>query len=393
MGKSGLTFVFVHGLSGWGSYDAVYQRMPYWGMRGADVIAYLRQQGFSAYAASVSPLGSAWDRACELYAQLSGGRVDYGLSHSERCHHERFGRDFSSCPLLPSWDEKDRLVLLGHSFGGTTAFLFASLMAKGDEAERERWKKSLGKAKREEIEEEKIAEGREGKVGKKARVEVLEDISPLFLGGMGEKIAGVVTLAAPLNGTTAYDMMEDPAFHPDQVKAPRWSYQAIKFMSIGKGAVMDGRDLSDYAAFDMHVDEAAKLLSRMDTLPSVYYVAVPCSITRLQKDGTHKPVHRKTEPLYLLRSYQMGAYKGKTKGGIWMDEAWRENDGLVNTISQKGPMHAPKRDYDGRLEKGVWNVFPTFDGDHMSLQGGMFHKKEIRSFYLELLKGFQEVAR
>ena len=31
-----LTFVFVHGLSGWGSYDSQHQRMPYWGMRGGD---------------------------------------------------------------------------------------------------------------------------------------------------------------------------------------------------------------------------------------------------------------------------------------------------------------------------------------------------------------------
>lgn len=31
-----LTFVFVHGFSGWGSYDSQYQRMPYWGMRGGD---------------------------------------------------------------------------------------------------------------------------------------------------------------------------------------------------------------------------------------------------------------------------------------------------------------------------------------------------------------------
>ena len=40
MGKdmSKLTFVFVHGLSGWGSYDAQYQRMPYWGMRGGDLM-------------------------------------------------------------------------------------------------------------------------------------------------------------------------------------------------------------------------------------------------------------------------------------------------------------------------------------------------------------------
>ena len=49
-----LTYVFVHGLSGWGSYDANYQRMPYWGMRGGDLMAFLRQEGYDCYAASVS---------------------------------------------------------------------------------------------------------------------------------------------------------------------------------------------------------------------------------------------------------------------------------------------------------------------------------------------------
>ena len=35
-------YIFGHGLSGWGSYDDVYKRMPYWGMRGGDLIAFLR---------------------------------------------------------------------------------------------------------------------------------------------------------------------------------------------------------------------------------------------------------------------------------------------------------------------------------------------------------------
>jgi hypothetical protein len=43
------------------------RKMPYWGMRGGDLIAYLNEKGFESYAASVSPFGSAWDRACELY--------------------------------------------------------------------------------------------------------------------------------------------------------------------------------------------------------------------------------------------------------------------------------------------------------------------------------------
>ena len=73
---SELAFIFVHGLSGWGGYDSMYQRMPYWGMRGGALMTFLRKEGFDCCAASVSPTGSAWDRACELYAQLAGTRVD-----------------------------------------------------------------------------------------------------------------------------------------------------------------------------------------------------------------------------------------------------------------------------------------------------------------------------
>ena len=52
-----LSFIFVHGLSGWDSYDKAYRRMPYWGMRGGDLIAWLRSQGYDCYAASVAPTG------------------------------------------------------------------------------------------------------------------------------------------------------------------------------------------------------------------------------------------------------------------------------------------------------------------------------------------------
>ena len=45
-----LHYIFVHGLSGWGSYDEVYRRMPYWGMRGGDLMPFLREKGFECYA-------------------------------------------------------------------------------------------------------------------------------------------------------------------------------------------------------------------------------------------------------------------------------------------------------------------------------------------------------
>ena len=65
-------YVFVHGLMGQGDYDPHYKIMPYWGMFGGELLGKLDKKGYSCYAASVSGTASAWDRACELYAQLTG---------------------------------------------------------------------------------------------------------------------------------------------------------------------------------------------------------------------------------------------------------------------------------------------------------------------------------
>ena len=344
----GLTFVFVHGLSGWGSYDKAYARLPYWGMRGGDLMAYLRSRGWDCRAASVSPGGSAWDRACELYAQLAGARVDYGEAHSSACRHQRFGRDFSSCPLIPSWDEQTRLVLLGHSFGGATVRLMSELLSHGDARERA----------------------------------ATESHSPLFSGGLGQHVHSLVTLASPMNGTTAYDLFADPGFDPSGVRLPFWS-RLITFR--GTRTQPDGRDEHDYAGCDMHLDRARELNERLSVLPWVYYFSVPCSATAQQADGTHRP-RRGMEPLFVARSCQIGAYKGRTAGGMAVDEGWRENDGLVNTISAMAPQGAPARPLDRkRVEPGVWNVWPTVNGDHMYLQGGLMHRHDVRAFYEELL--------
>ena len=208
---SGLQFIFVHGLSGWGSYDKAYRRLPYWGTLGGDLMAWLRDQSFACYAASVSPTDSAWDRACELYAQLAGTRTDYGEAHSRRCRHDRYGRDFTGCPLIPDWSEATRLVLLCHSFGGATIRLFSELMAHGDP------------------EEQRTADAQIG------------SLSPLFAGGMATRIHSLVTLASPMNGTTAYDLFADPAFDQDAVRVPRWSKALARMLSTRTRSQQDGR--------------------------------------------------------------------------------------------------------------------------------------------------------
>ena len=62
-------------------------------------------------------------------------------------------------------------------------------------------------------------------------------------------------------------------------------------------------------------------------------------------------------------------------------------NGLVNTVSAKYPLGDPHKDFDPEdIPTGTWNVYPVQDGDHMFLQGGLFHKHDIRPFYLELLE-------
>ncbi len=338
-----IKFIFVHGLSGWGSYDSQYKYMPYWGMRGGDLIAYLRKLKFDCYAASVAPKGSAWDRACELYAQLAGMVTDYGKEHSKRCGHERFGPDFTGRALIDCFDDSTKLVLIGHSFGGATVRLLSELMANGSTAE------------------QAASDG--------------EEISRLFLGGMAGRIHSIVTLAAPTNGTTAYDMTKDVNFDPDDVKVSMYEDFLDRMRTSGTGMKDDGRLWFDNAAYDMHIDNAIALNRKIETLKNVYYFSVPCS---------KEP--EKVEAMFRKTARQMAKYRGVTRGGIKLDELWQENDGLVNTISATAPIGAPAVEYDkGAVKPGVWNVMPVYHGDHMSLQGGLTRLNDVRKFYFDLL--------
>ena len=119
-GRSAHPTVFVHGLLGWGAQDALYRAVPYWGLAAGDVLGYLNRCGYDCRAASVGIISSAWDRACELYAALTGGRADYGIAHAQRFDHARFGTAYPA-PLVPGWGADRPIDLVGHSFGGATA--------------------------------------------------------------------------------------------------------------------------------------------------------------------------------------------------------------------------------------------------------------------------------
>lgn len=341
-------YVFVHGLHGWGQYDLQNGVMPYWGMFGGSLMKYLNARGFNCHAASVAPSDSAWDRACELYAQLTGSVTDYGEEHSARCNHSRYGKDFSKKPLLKQFDEEHKINLLGHSFGGATILTFAYLMANGSE--------------------EEIAITTDG------------TISPFFIGGKVSWINSLTTLAAPMNGTTAYNTEKEESEGNDSLFNKIYN----SFMEKASGA-KDERVASDSADYDMYIDNAQKMLEKFGTENEIYYFSIPCSMT-VQDENGNFVAEDGMEAIFKASANAIGKTTGQTAGGFVIDDSWKENDGLVNTISAKAPLGAPQQDLDvNNITKGVWNVYPVYHGDHMSLQGGLTHTNNVRELYVNHL--------
>ena len=163
--------VLVHGLMGWGERAGLNSVLPYWGMTTGSLTAYLNSLGYETYSATVGPISSAWDRACELYAQLTGTTVDYGAAHSAAHDHARYGITYDR-PLFDGWGTKRAVNLVGHSFGGATTRLFLELMTNGS-AEEVAAAKAAGTAP-----------------------------SPLFTGGKSSWVHSMTEVAAPHNGTS-----------------------------------------------------------------------------------------------------------------------------------------------------------------------------------------------
>ncbi|MDO4538861.1 MAG: hypothetical protein Q4B54_11925 [Coriobacteriales bacterium] len=362
---SHITYVLCHGLNGCGQYDKKYRKKPYWGGASGDVAANWRAQGVDAVAASVAPQGSAWDRACELYAQLAGTRTDYGIAHCSKYHHGRFGRDFTGDPLIPSFTDDTRLVLIGHSFGGATIRLFGELLAHGSAAEREATSD--------------------------------ESVSPLFAGGLDQRIHAIVTLAAPTNGTTAYDLTHDPNFDAKHVRIKRRYKIWDRVLKANTKIKADKRDARDWANFDMLLDNAQALNAQIATLPHVYYLSVACDATEPAAGGTRVPDTSLMDPLFVKTGTLMGCWSGTTEAGFEIDDAWHANDGLVNTVSAHAPFGAPQKELtlsdieDGTIERGIWNILPDQHADHGFFQGGFIKKQDPQQFFQALLELLQRL--
>lgn len=376
------TYVLVHGMGGWGEGSGLNDIAPYWGANTGSISGYLRSQGHLVKEVTVGPFSSAWDRACELYAQLTGTTVDYGEAHSKEHGHERFGRAYST-PLVEEWGTRTdggqmrKINLVGHSFGGNTITLFTSILEYGSEAEIQASP---------------------------------EDCSPYFQGGKGESVNSVTTLCAPHNGSTLFYVVDrgrlvetalDVLFATGGIgKAYNCSLIDFQLEHFGIESGNDDTfslvngDFSsgvDNAFYDLSPDGAAELNETIKTVEDVYYFSYAyCTTEKSPLSENHIPI-TSTMLVLMPLATMIGRYTDDNIGTEWLP-----NDGLVNVISAQCPADEEYIEYSGTIEetqRGCWYVFPTIEGDHGAVIGMTGKTDETLSFYEEYIALIDSLPR
>ena len=374
--------VFVGGLISYGERTAFWHLLPTFGIW-ENVPRMLEAEGYECYVSSPGTFNSNWDRACNLYAELMGTVVDYGEAHAKAHGHARYGFDYRE-PLVPDWGPERPINLLGHSVGGPTVYYFAHLMAQGCQAERE----------------------------------ATEDgsLSPLFSGGQSDLIHSVTGLAGTFNGVSAaspffgagsftgdnkavvinrtgiLDSIWAPAPPPEN---PSLFFQYSRFRDI-----LNFLTTGDQMFYDLSPGGAAEKNRGMETAEDIYYFSYSLCDSKPDKNGNWVMDIRNlwaglplpTGPVVYFLGNIMGSWRsdgyvyGGGGGPFTLDEAWRANDGMANTITELYPFGQPNKEYDPEnLERGTWQVMPTMHGYTHGFFGGFDFKytpDDLFDFYM-----------
>ncbi|MBN1056632.1 lipase [Clostridium botulinum] len=371
--------VLVHGFLGFGRDELLGYK--YWGGL-VDVQESLRDQGYKTYTATVGPVSSNWDRACELYAYIVGGTVDYGEAHSKKYGHERYGRTFEG--LYKDVSDANKIHLIGHSMGGQTVRTLTQLLSEGSEEE-----KNYNQ----------------------------ENISSLFMGGK-HWVRSVTTISTPNDGTTLSDLI--PAkelisksigvlgsingkdnlsnclydFKLDQFglkKQPGESY--ISYANRVKDSNI-WSETKDIGPYDLSTYGAKELNKWVKAQPDVYYFSwVTKATKKLLITGYAVPQIGPMNPAFYPSATLMGNYTRSYRGPV-IDEDWFDNDGVVNSISQEGPRFGSNdviKKFNGQPKVGQWNVMPTLiNTDHMDIVGTF---GDVEDWYIDYAEQLSNLPR
>jgi len=365
--------VFIHGMFGWGAGEGLNSIAPYFGATTGSLSKYLTGLGYACYESSVGPFSSAWDRACELYAQLTGTVVDYGEAHAAQCGHARFGRTYET-PLFEGWGTENapKIHLIGHSYGGTTARVLAHLLTYGSEAEQ-------------------TASG--------------ASISELFTGGQEHLISSITAICTPHGGSTAYFVAQEKHLMKPMEQVS-YNYAGLVSRTPLNGTLVDfhmeqfgltntpGKkdakkiqdaieevlESGDSVKQGLEPEGAALLNEYLEISPNIYYFSYAYDCTGQNGEGFDKvsppdcdlPLMRVTAQMIVNERHAAGECTS--------------NDGLVNVFSARSPEDEPSCPFDSEdIQPGVWNEMPIRRGDHGTPIGLFAKKKETHALYEEIL--------
>jgi triacylglycerol lipase len=359
--------ILLHGFTGWGRDEAL--GFNYWGGI-VDVQEHLKQHDYQVFTTASGPFSSSWDRACEIYAQIKGGVVDYGKAHSDNHGHARFGKSFEG--FYPEWGtvnpetkQLNKVHLIGHSQGGLDARILVQLLNKGHLEEQHTMADNLG------------------------------DLGLLFQGNH-DWVHSVTTLSTPHDGTTLASNVFRILPNHQQVTtyvASMWSALGLPAYDwkLSQWGLERGED-EEYDDFQLRVEDSQFWNTTRDNAswtlspegaretnawvkaqPNVYYFSYS---TQQTSESWFSDEHVPDIGMFVMfRPFAkwMGSYVQDSPNRVIIDKSWYANDGIVNTVSMNGPkINSIDRivEYHDKPERGVWNDMGVLQGwDHFDYLG------------------------
>jgi triacylglycerol lipase len=382
--KNNRPAIFVHGLFGFGPKEL--GDFNYWGT------AFKVPSPLKRFEASVGPLSSAHDRACELAAQIKGTVVDYGSTHSAAHGHSQHGVDFTGRGFLLEWNEHNPLHLIGHSLGSQTCRCLQYLLEQDfwGWGSTNRWVCSLSAISGSS--NGSIATyffGAEEKTGLISRSDGIAPILRLlelytyFTNGLLEKI---YDFNLHHWGYTRQDG-EDLINYLKRVAKSRFLWE------------------SDNGLFSATLQGAYRDNGLWSTFPKTYYFSTITEQTLpIWFNGYHYP-----SPLIHPALYRTAVYIGRKKFTQppipirkFNSSEWWENDGLVSTVSQMFPHTNGKHPVGGEFtsttpandfKKGRWYYEWVKGKDHgaICISPRWWQRKFQSKFYEQLFSRLAEL--
>lgn len=395
--KSAYPVILIPGLVGYGEENAINKVMPYFGLTATSVQKVIRDMGIPCYSPNFGALSGAWARACELYAQILGGTVDYGEAHSKKYGHPRYGKTYHKA-MVPEWGSLDdegktvKINLIAHGFGSVVARLFVELLNNGSEEER--------------------AATTDG------------SISGLFVGGYNNIVHSVVSIAGVNGGITTFQAMESrvPGAVRGLLKAcvafeelkfrtgyvdPYYAKRGIKVTQYGLSAVFklfdkerDGKliefdefGLDRYLAlkdgnvfYEIGIDGMNEINNHILAHENTYYFSITGSTTSklMNKITLPKLSSGILAPTALLISTFENYYTDKPIA----TSIYHENDGLVNTESSLAPVSETATVYKNpaKCQPGIWYQMSVENKNHLAFMGLGQRPDVYRNYIYDLIK-------